>query len=352
VSLPNRLRGEELRLGQFRSFDPERAICFLPVSSLEVHGPHLPVGMDMFMARWMAEETARRFAEAHPDWTVVVYPPLTVGTDELPLPGSMHVSQPTLYGVLTAQGRSLAEAGYRYAVLTNGHGGARHAAALEAACRAVSRRHGIHMFTPSIAVLHAIVSGRRFDAIGAALGRPLTEDERAHLVGGEHAAGWETSFLLAERPELVDPSYRELGPDGPPPFRPVVAVGRWVTSALTRSGSERTGRWEEMFSSLAGGIGWLFNARFGYGGHEVTYDGNPSIASAELGHAFRQVMVEDCLALVEGVVRGEQRAEEVRSIASEPPIIQPYFWRRLGLGAAAVAALLAVVWRRRLKRVR
>ena len=346
MSLPNLLRGEELRLGQFRSFDPDRAICFLPVSSLEVHGPHLPVGMDMFMARWMAEETARRFAEAHPDWTVVVYLPLTVGTDELPLPGSMHVSQPTLYGVLTAQGRSLAEAGYRYAVLTNGHGGARHAAALEAACRAVSRRHGIQMFTPSIAVLHAIVSGRRFDAIEAALGRPLTEDERTHLVGGEHAAGWETSFLLAERAELVDPSYQELGPDGPPAFRPVIAVGRWVTRAMARSESKAAERLEEMFGVLAGGIGWLLNARFGYGGHEVTYDGNPSIASVELGHAFRQVVVEDCLAVVERVVRGEQRAEEVRSIASEPAIIQPYFWRRLGLGAAAAVALLAVLRRR------
>ena len=346
MSLPNLLRGEELRLGQFRSFDPERTICFLPVSSLEVHGPHLPVGMDVFMARWMAEETARRFAEAHPDWTVVVYLPLTVGTDELPLPGSMHVNQPTLFSVLTAQGRSLAEAGYRYAVLTNGHGGARHAAALEAACRAVSRRHGINLFTPSIAVLHAITSGRRFDAIEAALGRPLTADERTHLIGSEHAAGWETSFLLAERAELVDPSYHELGPDGPPPFRPVVAVGRWVARALARGDSKADARLEEMLRSAAGSIGWLLNARFGYGGHEVTYNGNPSVASAELGHAFRQVMVEDCLAIVERVVRGEQRAEEVRSIASEPAIIQPHFWRRLGLGAASAIALLVVVGRR------
>jgi hypothetical protein len=36
----------------------------------------------------------------------------------------------------------------------------------------------------------------------------------------------------------------------------------------------------------------------------------------------------------------------VRSIASEPPIIQPYFWRRLGLGAAATVALLVVLGRR------
>jgi creatinine amidohydrolase len=346
MNVPNLVRAEELKLGQVRSFDPERAICFLPVSSLEVHGTHLVMGMDMFMARWMAEGTALRFAEAHPDWTVVVYPPLTVGTDELPLPGSMHVSQPTLYRVLTAQGKSLAEAGYKYAVLTNGHGGARHAAALEAACRVVSRRHGIGMFTPAVAVLYPIVSGQRFDAIERALGRPLTDEERTHLVGGEHAAGWETSFLLAERPDLVDPSYHELGPDGPPRFGPAVALGRWVTKAAARRGAAPNDRLEEIFNSLAGSIGWLLNARFGYGGHEVTYHGNPSVASAEMGHAFRQVVVEDCLTLVERVVRGEQRAEDVRSIASEPAMIQPYFWRRLGLGTAAVVALAVLLGRR------
>ena len=50
-------------------------------------------------------------------------------------------------------------------------------------------------------------------------------------------------------------------------------------------------------------------------------------------------MVEDCLALVESVVRGERRAEDVRSIASDPIIIHPLFWRRLALTAGALAAL-------------
>ena len=36
-------------------------------------------------------------------------------------------------------------------------------------------------------------------------------------------------------------------------------------------------------------------------------------------------------------------------IASDPPIIQPYFWRRLGLAAAAAGALLAVLARRLLR---
>lgn len=333
-------RAEELRYPQVRAFNRERAIAFLPVSALEVHGHHLPVGMDMFMARWMAEESGRRFAEAHSDWDVVLYPPLTIGTDELPLPGSMNVTQRTLYRALTELGGSFARAGYGYVVVTNGHGGARHASGLEAACRHVSRTQDIAMFTPAIAVLAAIVSGNRRHRLEELLGRPLKEDELAYIGGGEHAAIWETSFALAEREELVDPMYQQLGPDGPPSFRPLALLGSALMRLLGGSADpERARRMQTIVDSLAGGVGWLLNANYGYGDHEVTYDGNPSVASAELGHAFRQLVAEDCLALVESVVRGERRPEDVRSIASDPILIHPLFWRRLALALGAIAFL-------------
>src|SRR3990172_217093 len=126
------LRAEEITYSHVQQFDPQRSIAFLSVSALEVHGPHLPLGMDMFMARWQAEVTARRLAEADADWTVVVYPHLPLGTDELPLPGSIDGTQQTVYRALLAYGASLAKAGVGYAVVTNGHGGPRHAAAIQA----------------------------------------------------------------------------------------------------------------------------------------------------------------------------------------------------------------------------
>ncbi len=348
MNATNLFRAEELTYTQIKAFEPERTICFLPVSALEVHGPHLPLGMDVFMARWLAEETARLFAEAHPDWTVVRYPPLTLGTDELPLPGSMHATQRELYQVLLAHGRSLAEAGYRYVVVTNGHGGPRHAAGLEAVCRAVSRRYGIEMFTPAIAVLHALVSGKRFDRLEELLGRPLTEQERSGLLQGEHAATMETSFALAERPELVDPMYRDLRQGGPPRFAPLLAVGRPIVSFLNRDDDpERKKRLDKEVDSLASSIGWLLNTRYGYGGPEVTYQGDPSAASAELGHALRQLAAEDCLAMVESVTSGQQPAEDVRSIASDVAIIHPLFLRRLALGTAVLAGLAFLLLRRR-----
>lgn len=340
-------RAEELRYSVIQHFQRARSIAFLPVSALEVHGPHLPLGMDMFMARWMAGETARRFAESHPDWQVVVYPPLTLGTDELPLPGSMSATQREVYRAVVAHGNSLARAGFGYAVVTNGHGGPRHAAGLEAACRKVAAAGRIAMFTPAIKVLHGIVSGRRFDRLAELLGRPLTEVERQELVGGEHAGGWETSFMLAENEALVDPMWRDLGRDGPPPFKPLSLL---ATPLGRVAGRERGAIVQEMVRSLAGSVGWLLNAEHGYGGHQVTYNGNPSVASAEIGRAFRELMVEDCLAIVESVTRGETKAVDVRSIASDAPIVHPLFFRRIAFGVVAGAALYHAV--RRPKRAR
>jgi len=341
---PNLFRAEELNYRQVRAFDPERTIAFLPVSSLEVHGPHLPLGVDLFVARWTAEETGRRFAETHPDWTVVVFLPLTLGTDEIALPGSMNATQRELYRVVMDQAGSLARAGYRHVVVTNGHAGPRHASGLEAACRAASRRYGITMFTPSIAIFWALVKGERFGALEALLGRPLTPEERAGILCGEHAATVETSFELAERPDLVDPIYRELGPYGPRPFRPFLLLARPIVSLLVwGSSSERSQRREEIANDLATDIGWLLNTQFGYGGPEITYMGNPSVASAELGEAIRRLVVEDCLAVVEKVVRGELRAEEVRSTTSYLVVLHPLFLRRLALATAALAAVLIML---------
>jgi creatinine amidohydrolase/Fe(II)-dependent formamide hydrolase-like protein len=331
------LRAEELTYSQIRRFDRARTIAFVPVSALEVHGPHLPIGMDWYMARWMAEETAHRFAQRNPDWTVVALPPLALGADELPLRGSMTTPAGTLYRAVVAQGRALAKAGYGYVVVTNGHGGPRHAAALEAACRYVSRRRRIAMFTPSIAVLHRIVTGGRLADTETLVGRTLTDAERHGLVIGEHAGAWETSFMLAQDSTLVGP-HADLGPLAPPRFRPLARVGEWLAARRERRGKDAS-KLREAFDGIAGSLGWLLNARFGYGGGEVTYKGDPSVASAELGHAFRELLARDCLEIVEAVAAGRRYASDVRSIASDHAVIQPGFLVKAGVVALAVGAL-------------
>jgi len=336
------LRAEELTYAKLHRLVRTRAIAFLPVSALEVHGPHLPLGMDQFMARWMAEEAGRRFVERHPDWTVVQLPLLSLGADEIPLPGSIEASPATVYRSVLAHGRGLVRAGFENVVVTNGHGGPRHAAALEAACRKISRRFGVRMFTPSILTLHRIITGQRTARVEELLGRALDERERTGLSRGEHAGGWETSFMLAERGELVEPGFEGLGDRQPPAWRPLASVGEAIAAWRERRGADAH-KLREAVQGIAGGIGWVLNARVGYGGDEVSYKGDPSVASAAIGHAFREVLAEECLALVEQVCVEGRPATAVRSIASDHAVIQPGFLLKAGVAAAAVACALVLL---------
>ncbi|GIW41693.1 MAG: hypothetical protein KatS3mg076_2270 [Candidatus Binatia bacterium] len=336
-------RAEELTYSKVRALDPAKTICFLPVSALEVHGPHLPLGMDLFMALWMAEETGRRFAERHPDWNVLLYPAVPVGADELAVAGSVDCGPQAVYRAVLGHGRSLARSGFRFVVVTNGHGGPRHAATLESVCRSVSRRYRISMFTPSIAVLHAIVSGRILSRIEEVLGRPLSDEERqAASAGGEHAGLWETSFMLAGNPSLVEPNWRDLPPDAPPKVAFLAGATSFLARVSERLGFSAAGI-REVGESLSGGVGWLLNMRYGYGGPTVTYHGSPAAASPELGSAFREVLVRECLEVVEEVALGRRSALEVRSIASSFPPIRAEFARRLvWAGALALLGVLAL----------
>lgn len=335
---------DELTYAALQALDPERTVCFCAVSALEVHGPHLPIGSDLHQAVWMADETARRFAARHPDWTALRFPPLPLGTDELPLPGSVNTPARVVYRAVLAFGRHLAQAGFRYIVLTNAHGGPRHAAALEAACRKISRRYRVAMITPSIRALHRMVTGQTLERVEERIGRKLAEEERQGLCSGEHAGTWETSWYLAQRPELVSPDYRTLAEEQPPRLEWLAWLGDRIAGALERAGRGNAARKaRELLGSLAGSLGWLLNVRLGYGrgGRRVSYKGWPAVASVEVGRAYAELPVEMCLEDVESVVEGRVEARAVRSIASDHILIQPWFFR----GAVTLlggAALLSV----------
>lgn len=341
---PNFRNVDELTWQQLEALDRDRTVCVCAVSALEVHGPHLPIGSDLHQACWLADETGRRFAVDHPDWTVLRYPPLPIGTDELPLPGSINSPPRTVYRVVRALGDQLARAGFRYVAITNAHGGPRHAAALEAACRRVSRRHGIAMFSPAIRALHPMVSGKKFAEVEALIGRELGSDERRGLISGEHAGTWETSWYLAQRPDLVAPEYKSLAEDHPPPLRWLERLGRRLggqPATEADPASEGALSLGQLLVTLAGSLGWLLNARTGYGrgGARVSYSGWPAVATADVGRAYAELPVRMCLEDLEGVTSGRLDPLDVRSIASDPFVIQPYFPRVVFAALGLVAAL-------------
>jgi hypothetical protein len=196
------------------------------------------------------------------------------------------------------------------------------------------------MFTPSIRALHRMVSGSLFDEVEAFIGRKLGAEERHGLSHGEHAGTWETSWYLAQRPEWVASDYKSLAEDHPPPLR-------WLARLADRLEARRGSQAGQglglagVLRALSQSFGWLLNARFGYGrgGQRVSYSGWPAVASADVGRAYAELPVRMCLEDLEAVTQGTLDPVDVRSIASEPAVIQPHFGSLVAAGTLGLGLL-------------
>jgi creatinine amidohydrolase len=340
-------KAEEMLYPHMRDLDRDKTLLILPMSALEVHGHHLPMGTDTWFAGMNAADLAEEFAEVHPDWTIVLYPPLTLGTDELPLAGSIAVKPRVVRDALIGFGNSLASHGFKYIVVTNGHGGPHQPPAQEEACVRVSKKYGIAMIAPSMKVMFPYPTGGANKKIAEELGRPLTEIEQEALsTGGEHAAVMETSLILAYKPELVEDLYKDCPMDGPPKIPSLVGAGKFLAAPMKALGLKNAARMTSViFEGLAGSFGWMLNSKNGYGGHEVTYQGNPAAASPEMGRALRKLISLDLLEEVEAVIQGRIKPTEVHSIFWKIPLLRTNFNRNLliaALGAAAAIIFLLV----------
>jgi len=169
---------DEMSTPALDALDRARTVVILPVSPLETHGPHLPVGVDAIAARHIAQRVGERLVAARPGWSVVLAPTLHLGSFTFDSVGTVGVRQRVVRDVVLDYGDALARSGFRYVLVANGHGGPGHLTALEEAAGAVSRRHGIVMASFTGRLAWEFLRGRYLDRIEAELGRTLSAEER------------------------------------------------------------------------------------------------------------------------------------------------------------------------------
>ncbi len=202
----------ELSYTRIGEFDRDHTAVIFSVSPLEEHGPHLPVGTDLLDAEYLAERLAERIMAEKPGWSVLLGPPVPLGASAFDEAGTLLAGARTVRNLVADYGAALARHGFRYILVTNGHGGPRHIVALEEAAAAVSRRHGVRMLSLSGPIVWKVLRGQFSEQVEKYLGRPLTAEEREALRGDAHAGLWETSLILRIRPELVSPDFARLPP--------------------------------------------------------------------------------------------------------------------------------------------
>jgi creatinine amidohydrolase len=183
ATLPKR-EWSEMTWADFRAADPSRWIAVLPLAATEQHGPHLPLGVDSFIAdAYLAR--ARDLIPA--DLPVTFLPVQRIGqSDEhVAFPGTLTLSAATVIRAWTEIGESVARAGVRKLVLITSHGG--NVSAMEIVARDLRVRLGMLVVT---------VGWHRFGYPAGA----FDAEERRH---GIHGGDIETSLMLAGRRDTV-----------------------------------------------------------------------------------------------------------------------------------------------------
>ena len=276
-----------MNLRDIEKLEREKTIFLMAVSPIEVHGPHLPLGTDVFVA----EDLQKRYAEAlkkeFPDFTLVKMPPLYVGSDALPVKGSVSVPAPTLKNLIFATGKALAEQGFRYLFLSDNHGGPRHQLAFELAARKLWKKYRFYLINPFGIVFKYMV--QHDEGFMKKVGLPEGQ------VGDDadsHAGTNETSLMLTIDPEMVSSDYSEIPPSEPPPPNRVALFFARVIKFF----SKQLGRDLE---HLANVLGWVSDPNM------KPYLGFPAISSKEAGEAMLKTRVGIAMQLFRKALKGE-----------------------------------------------
>lgn len=155
------------------------ALVLIPVGATEQHGPHLATGTDWLIAESVLEQAAES-AAPRAARNLVIAPTVAYGASDhhLPFGGTLSLSAETMFSLLVDLVRSAAASGVRRLAFVNGHGG--NSGTLHAASAAASARYDV--------IVGHIDYWRML---------PPTDG-----VPG-HAGEFETSMLLALRPDLV-----------------------------------------------------------------------------------------------------------------------------------------------------
>lgn len=180
----------ELTYPEVRDLIARGAVALWPIGSTEAHGPHLPLNTDVLIA----EHTALAALDAIRG-PAVVAPALALTVTEFakPFSGTLSLPRDTAFAVVRDGALALAAQGFSAVCLVNAHLEPAHRYMLRDAVKAAN-------LTSPCPIGIADPADARWAAT-------LTPELAS---GSCHAGQYETSLVMAARPELVRPSSATL----------------------------------------------------------------------------------------------------------------------------------------------
>ena len=194
------IKFEELNWKQIEGLNKNKTIFFLPISPLEEHGPHLPVGTDLLTVRDAATEAIKILNNKKPDLTYILLPAIPVGyckfnTD---FPGSISVSGKIVRDIIYSFGSSLGNHGFKFLIICTYHMAIGHLKGIYSAMKKLESEFGMKTCEPWGPYYYNKEMEKREPKLGFDTSKEI------------HAGFRETSLMKYQYPYLVDESYKEL----------------------------------------------------------------------------------------------------------------------------------------------
>ena len=167
--------------------DRSKALVILPIGSIEQHGPHLPLGMDILVAEAVLDMALENVEDKY---EILVMPAFPIGQspEHMDFPGTITLTAQTIITVIKEICSGLTRHGFKKILIVNGHGG--NIANIGAAGFDIRNEQGLITFMFNA---WALIPGLGPDVV------KREADARSESHGGEI----ETSIMLALDPSLV-----------------------------------------------------------------------------------------------------------------------------------------------------
>ncbi|HQY31487.1 MAG TPA: creatininase family protein [Thermomicrobiales bacterium] len=218
-------------------------VLIQPIGAIEQHGPHLTVDTDACGVTAIAEQVAANLGPTQ----ALVLPTIAWGLSPywLPFAGTISLRPETILAVMADIGRSVAAHGFRQMLILNGHGG-------NAGIIAVVATQMADLGIRAVALPYWAVAGEDLGKLAPA--------DLGHI---GHAGQTETSIQLHLQSEVVGTGYRD--------------VSTWADLGPLLGGLSMPGAYAPPLPALESPNGVY---------------GNPTKASAEIGEAIIDLVVE------------------------------------------------------------
>jgi len=275
----NFLKYEELSWKKISELDKDKTVFFLPISPMEEHGPHLPVGTDFLIISDAVKEAIKTINSKKPDFTCVLMPTIPLGfckfnTD---FPGSISIGSKTVRDIIFGVGSSLGEHGFKYFVVCTYHMALGHLRGIYSAINKLESKYGLKTVEPWGPYYYNNMVQEREPKLGFDTSKEV------------HACFRETSVMKYQYPYLVDESYKNLQ-----------SIYRDLSSPR------------------------LIGKKFKEIGISEGYIGSPARADADYGRWFFSETVNMLASATLDLVSGKKKAELPKNIQK---IMKAMFWQ-------------------------